>query len=95
MDKFSSKTKMLGCQLSSICRFVVECPSRDSLVHGPPSAVRQCQLGRATVDVAGLLGHPVGTQFKLHAGSGKQRLMRPEPVEQTEDLADAIGGAGQ
>ncbi|KAF0289330.1 tRNA (adenine(58)-N(1))-methyltransferase non-catalytic subunit trm6 [Amphibalanus amphitrite] len=51
---------------------------------------KQCQLGRASVDVAGLLGHPVGTQFRLHSGGGKQRLMRPEPVEHTEDLADAI-----
>ena len=54
-----------------------------------PTPLRQCQLGRATVDLADLIGHPVGTQFKLHAITGK-RMMRAEPVERTEDLADAI-----
>ncbi|XP_037068659.1 tRNA (adenine(58)-N(1))-methyltransferase non-catalytic subunit TRM6-like [Pollicipes pollicipes] len=51
---------------------------------------KQCQLGRTAVDVAGLLGHPVGTQFKLRPGTGRQRLLQAEPVQRMEDLADVI-----
>lgn len=50
---------------------------------------RLCQLGRSTLDLACLLSHPVGSQFRLQPVPGK-RTMHAELVEKAEDLVDHI-----